>query len=178
MASMRYDGYGAQPPPDHTYHRDVLHDLPLLKKQAAEKKYLEISPATVHANFCDDKVECMQMLNLWLIQRNVTTQPGTNITVVKHTCKPFNISDTFFGKIDWQNEVKIIQSEVDSMNLPNGTVYRINNRKRIFLIGDGAIHEFYDGETMNKYGYKWEDVKNLKPFSYFMNYTTGRLIGD
>jgi len=68
------------------------------------------------------------------------------------------VSDTFFGHIDWQHELKVIDKEVQEMKaLPNGTTFRVQQRKRIFLIGDGAIHEFYDRETMQKYGHKDED---------------------
>ena len=101
------------------------------------------------------------------------------MTITHHTCKPYNVSDTFFGHIDWQHELKVIDKEVQEMKaLPNGTTFRVQQRKRIFLIGDGAIHEFYDRETMQKYGHKDEDIKTLKPFSYFMNFTTGRWIGE
>ncbi len=50
---------------------------------------------------------------------------GKNHTISTHSCRNYNLSETFFGVIDWQKESAFIRKEVDEMAaLPNGTMFR------------------------------------------------------
>eukprot|EP01034_Spumella_vulgaris_P021602 gene21602-27640_t len=114
MAAMRFDGEGAVVPTDRApRNKWVVNELPQLEKDAAKNKHMLVAPATVHANFCDNKEYCLQSLNLWLIQTNHSTAlvGGKNVTTSLHTCKNYNVSETFHGVIDWQAESKFIRKE-------------------------------------------------------------------
>lgn len=149
---------------------DTLEELPKLRrlvKQEGVSPYLGYAPVTVHANYCDNKKSNLGSLGLWLAEGYDSTS----------SCRAFNLSNTFFGKIDWDVESFRVQQELFSVRqMPNNTVFKFVHKPHVFLYtsDNNMIRPFGSGETFLNMGYEWKNVRNIKTqYSFFMNFTVG-----
>eukprot|EP01038_Epipyxis_sp_PR26KG_P017391 gene17391-24033_t len=187
LAALRYQGTG-QTMKEKLPFIDIVTEIPRILddlKDAPGNKLL-ITPLTVHVNYCDNKQGELETLGLWLgndtskkheiIHQNNNLSsllPSLSSSSSLMLCKSLKLENSYYGMIDWKKEILIAKKDVEECrSLPNNTVYAMN-RNFVYLLMNNTTRVFYYKENLLKYGYQWNQLKKINPFSYFFNYTVG-----
>ena len=174
---LHYDNVSSRP---GQYYRQTLaaSELYSILDMARSNIHLGLTPLTVHANYVDEKIDGLFELGLWLADNDKSEKNG--VTKLDRAnlllqCKSFVLKDTYYGKLDWLNEMTTAKQQMESLRgMPNNTVFKQEHRPLIFLKIDNTVRPFNTGETFLRMGYQWNQVKNVKQqFSFFMNFTVG-----
>ena len=125
-----------------------------------DKRY----PVTLHVNFCNGKSNELGMRGLWLYRDKdhgaVAQGPSADSEVDKFGCKPYKLSDTWYAKLNWAQEVKEIDEHHRGiMNgvLNNGTLIKRDGAEDIFMIDEAhKRRSIPDGDTFLNMGFDWD----------------------
>jgi hypothetical protein len=133
-----------------------------------DNRSMDIVPLTIHVNYCDEKIEAMNNQGLWLLKKEGSQEQ----------CRNFNITDTFYGKLNWLKEILAAKEEYLSLIFPNNTVIKNRHRPHVFLVvSNTTIRPFENGEQFVAAGFEWNQIKTLKTlYSFFLNYDIGPIL--
>jgi len=157
---------------------ELYRTLHSLKLQGSS--YLGFTPLTIHANYVDEKIDGMYDLGLWLADNSedsesVPKKVGSQSESSLLQCKSFVLKDTYFGKLNWLNELTVARTQMEAVRgMPNNTIFKQEHKPLLYLVINDTIRPFNSGETFLAMGYQWNQVKSIKQqFSFFMNFTLG-----
>lgn len=131
-----------------------------------DKRY----PVTLHVNFCNGKSNELMMRNLWLLRdQDNAQQAAANDAdpVDSWGCKAFRLNDTYYGKLNWTQEVFQIESDTRRILegvLRNGTLIKKEHADETYMLyatntSAGLIKRaFPDGDTFLNMGFDFEST--------------------
>lgn len=143
---------------------------------AQTDSHLGLTPITIHANYVDEKIDGMFDLGIWLADNEKSEKKGASkLATINFQCKSFVLNDTYYGKLNWKNEMTTAKNQMESLrSMPNNTIFKQEHKPLLFLVINDTMRPFHSGEVFLALGYKWNQVKSIKQqFSFFMNLTVG-----
>lgn len=123
-----------------------------------------VTPIIAHLNYCDDKIVELTKLGLWLPHQGDAYQ-----------CRTYDVRKTTFASLDWPEKLKGAQADLAEAwsKFSNGSIVKLYREKSVYLVLDGVLRPFPDGETYEAMGFDWMKIKHMKQYAFTKNIPIG-----
>jgi hypothetical protein len=129
-------------------------------------------PVTVHVNYVNGKTHELKVRGLWLLRDDQVYHAHEfkfNNTLDKIPeflqCKSYNLSQTYYNSINWENEIKAIndyQNKVLQSVKVNGTLIKSTSGEAVFVVDEiGNRRIVPNSDTFEAYGFEWGNIKSV-----------------
>lgn len=123
----------------------VRHGSRVNVSKLASPQYARF-PVTVHVNYADKKTHELTVRGLWLLRANYDQIVGNDF------CIPYNISRTYYGAHNWQQELADIEASrayIKTNALKNNTAVKTPSDATVYVVRVEPVKEQTTNRTSN-----------------------------
>ena len=126
-----------------------------------------IIPVTAHLNYCKDKIIELMNLGLWLPHQGDS-----------YRCSNYDVNKTSFVGKNWTQAIGNAEDDIAQAKskMINGSLIKLYRDKTVYLLVDGVLRPFPDGETFEGMGFDWMKIVHMKQYAFYKLTPIGTLL--